>query len=49
VGRILRLVIGDGRSVRDRTTSSDRVGVSEDRFDQRRLAGVVRSDECNIP
>jgi hypothetical protein len=42
-------VIGDGRAIRDRAAPSDRAGMSEDGFDQRGFAGVVRSDECDIP
>ena len=49
VGRVFGLVIGDGRAVGDRAAPSDRSGVSEDRLDERRLAGVVRSDESDIP
>ena len=45
---VFGLVIGDGRSVGDRAAPADRAGVREHRFDQRRLAGVMRADECDI-
>ncbi len=48
VRRIFGLVVGYGRTVGDRAAPRDRSGVREDRLDERRLAGVVRSDESDI-
>jgi hypothetical protein len=45
---VFRLVIGDGRSVGDRSASSDSGTVGQDRFDERGLARVVGSNECDI-
>jgi hypothetical protein len=45
---VFRLVIGDGRSVGDRSASSDGGAMGQDRFDQRRLARVMGSNECDI-
>jgi hypothetical protein len=46
---VFRLVIGHGRAVAYRAAAADRSGLGENRLDERRLPGVVRSDESDIP